>query len=399
VKSAFLHGELNEVVFIEQPQGFEVKGEETKVYKLKKALYGLKQAPRAWYSKLKSFFIKEGFQRCSSEHTLFTKAEEGGKFLVVSVYVDDLIYSGNDETMFKRFKHSMKQEFDMSDLGRMKYFLGVEVVQGSEGIFINQRKYANEVLERFGMEHCNPVKNPVVPGFKLGKDEDGTSVDATTYKQMVGSLMYLNATRPDLAYVLSLISRFMERPTKLHQQAIKRVLRYLKGTAELGIFYKRGEEKLMAYSDSDYAGDIDDRKSTSGYVFLLGSGAVAWSSKKQPVVTLSTTEAEFIAAASCACQSVWMHRILEKLGHEQNKCTVVFCDNSSTINLSKNPVLHAKSKHIDVRFHFLRDLTKDGVIKLEHCDSKDQIADIMNKPLRQHVFLKFRESLGVCSTQ
>jgi hypothetical protein len=399
VKSAFLHGELNEVVFIEQPQGFEVKGEETKVYKLKKALYGLKQAPRAWYSKLESFFIKEGFQRCSSEHTLFTKAEEGGKFLVVSVYVDDLIYSGNDETMFKRFKHSMKQEFDMSDLGRMKYFLGVEVVQGSEGIFINQRKYANEVLERFGMEQCNPVKNPVVPGFKLGKDEDGTSVDATTYKQMVGSLMYLNATRPDLAYVLSLISRFMERSTKLHQQAIKRVLRYLKGTAELGIFYKRGEEKLMAYSDSDYAGDIDDRKSTSGYVFLLGSGAVAWSSKKQPVVTLSTTEAEFIAAASCACQSVWMHRILEKLGHEQNKCTVVFCDNSSTINLSKNPVLHAKSKHIDVRFHFLRDLTKDGVIKLEHCDSKDQIADIMTKPLRQHVFLKFRESLGVCSTQ
>jgi hypothetical protein len=249
------------------------------------------------------------------------------------------------------------------------------------------------------MEHCNPVKNPVVPGFKLGKDEDGTSVDATNYKQMVGSLMYLNATRPDLAYVLSLISRFMERPTKLHQQAIKRVMRYLKGTAELGIFYKRGEEKLMAYSDSDYARDIDDRKSTSGYVFLLGSGAVAWSSKKQPVVTLSTTEAEFIAAASCACQSVWMHRILEKLGHEQNKCTVVFCDNSSTINLSKNPVLHAKSKHIDVRFHFLRDLTKDGVIKLEHCDSKDQIADIMTKPLRQHVFLKFRESLGVCSTQ
>ena len=217
VKSAFLHGELIEVVFIEQPQGFEVKGEETKVYKIKKALYGPKQAPRAWYSKLESFFINEGFQRCSSEHTLFTKAEEGRKFLVVSVYVDDLIYSGNDETMFKRFKHSMKQEFDMSDLGRMKYFLGVEVVLGSEGIFISQRKYANEVLERFGMEQCNPVENLVVLGFKLGKDEVGTSVDATTYKQMVGSLMYLNATKPDLAYVLSLINMFMERPTNLHQ--------------------------------------------------------------------------------------------------------------------------------------------------------------------------------------
>jgi hypothetical protein len=354
--------------------------------------------------------MKEGFERCLSEHTLFTKAEEGGKLLVVSVYVDDLIFTGNDEAMFESFKSSMKQEFDMSDLGRMKYFLGVEVVQSSKGIFINQKKYANEVLKRFGMEYCNSVQNPIVPGCKLVKDEEGAVFDATTYKQMVGSLMYLTATRPDLAYVVSLISRFMERPTSLHYEAVKRVFRYLKGTTELGIFYKRGgeeklvgykrggEEKLIGYSDSDYAGDVEDRKSTSGYVFLLSSGAVAWSSKKQPVVTLSTTEAEFIAAASCACQSVWMHRILEKLGHEQSKCTVIFCDNSSAIKLSKNPVMHGRSKHIDVRFHFLRDLTKDGVVKLEHCGSKDQLADLMTKPLRLEVFVRLRKLIGVCVT-
>lgn len=222
VKSAFLHGELKEEVFIEQPQGYEKKGAEGKVYKLKKALYELKQAPRAWYSKIESYFVKEGFERCFCEHTLFIKTE-GGSFLVVSLYVDDLIFTGNDESMFARFKDSMRKEFDMSDLGKMKYFLGVEVMQSSKGIFISQKKYAKEVLERFGMERCNPMQNPIVPGSRLVKDEGGTSVDATTYKQMVGSLMYLTATRPDLAYVVSLISRFMERPTELHQQAVKRI--------------------------------------------------------------------------------------------------------------------------------------------------------------------------------
>ncbi|RVW66685.1 Retrovirus-related Pol polyprotein from transposon TNT 1-94 [Vitis vinifera] len=346
VKSAFLHGELNEAVFIEQPQGYEKKGEEHKVYKLKKALYGLKQAPRA--------------------------------------------------CMFVKFKNSMKLEFDMTDLGKMKYFLGVEVLQNSEGIYISQRKYAKEVLERFGMEKSNSVKNPIVPGDRLTKNEGGVKVDATKYKQLVGSLMYLTATRPDLMYVVCLISRFMASPTEMHLQAAKRVLRYLKGTVDLGVFYqKEGNGELMAYTDSDYAGDVDDRKSTSGYVFLLSEGAVAWSSKKQPVVTLSTTEAEFVAAASCACQGVWMRRVLEKLGHSQGKCTTVLCDNSSTIKLSKNPVMHGRSKHIDVRFHFLRDLTREGVVELKHCGTQEQVADIMTKPLKLDVFLKLRELLGV----
>uniref|UniRef100_A0A2N9EXA4 Integrase catalytic domain-containing protein n=1 Tax=Fagus sylvatica TaxID=28930 RepID=A0A2N9EXA4_FAGSY len=260
VKSAFLHGELNEAVFVEQPQGYEKKGEEYKVYKLKKALYGLKQAPRAWYSRIEAYFVKEGFERCSCEHTLFIKTGDGD----------------------------------------------------------------------------------------LMKDEEGAKVNATMYKQLVGSLMYLTATRLDLMYVVSLISRFMASPTELHLQAAKRVLRYLKGTVDLGVFYrKKGNGELMAYTDSDYAGDVDDRKSTSGYVFLLSEGAVSWSSKKQPVVALSTTEAEFVAAASCACQGVWMRRVLEKLGHPQGKCTTVLCDNSSTIKLSKNPVMHGRSKHID----------------------------------------------------
>ena len=219
---------------------------------MKKALYGLKQAPQAWFSKIESYFINEGFERCLSDPTLFTKKSEYGGILIVSLYVDDLIFIGNNEQMFAQFKNSMKEEFDMSDLGCMKYFLGVEVMQSSVGVFISQRKYANEILERFGMEHCKPVKNPIVPGNRLAKGEGGTKIDSTTYKQMVGSLMYLTATRPNLMYVVSLIAHFIEAPTMLHQQAVKRMFRYLKGTTELGIFYKKGgEERLLAYSDSD----------------------------------------------------------------------------------------------------------------------------------------------------
>lgn len=398
VKSAFLHGELNEEVYVEQPQGFEKEGEEDKVYKLKKALYGLKQAPRAWYSRIEAYFIREGFEKCDFEHTLFFKAGERGKFLIVSLYVDDLIFTGNCENMFAMFKSSMKKEFDMSDLGKMRFFLGVEVMQCTEGIYISQRKFAKEVLERFGMERSNFVNNPIVPGAKLVKDEKGVKVDATEYKQMVGSLMYLTVTRPDLMYVVCLASRFMANPTELHSQVVKRVLRYVKGTVNLGIFYKRrGDEKLLAYTDSDYAGDINDRKSTSGFVFSMSGGAVSWSSKKQPVVTLSTTEAEYIAAASCATQAIWMKRVLDKLGHTQGKCITILCDNSSTIKLSRNPVLHGRSKHIDVRFHFLRDLTREGKVELVHCGSHDQVADIMTKPLKLDAFVKLRELLGVCS--
>jgi len=171
----------------------------------------------------------------------------------------------------------------------------------------------------------------------------------------------------------------------------------LKGTINYGIFYKKNENKqLIAYTDSDYAGDLTDKKSTSDYVFMLSGGAVSWSSKKQPIVTLSTTEAEFVAAAACACQAVWMRRILEKLNHEQKGCTILMCDNSSTIKLSRNPIMHGRSKHIDVRFHFLRDLTRDKVIELVHCDSQDQVADLLTKPVKLQTFENLREQMGVC---
>lgn len=398
VKSAFLHGVLTEDVYVQQPEGYEVEGEEEKVYKLCKALYGLKQAPRAWFSRIEEYFGKEGFEKSENEETLFIKRNKQGNVLIVSVYVDDLIYTGDDLLMMREFKMSMEREFDMSDLGKMRYFLGIEVLQTSQGIHLCQAKYAMEVLRRFEMEDCNAVRNPMVPGGKVDLDENGERIDETFYKQIIGSLMYITTTRPDLQFAVSLLSRYMSKPTTLHLQAAKRVLRYLRGTMDYGIWYKRGGAgELQVYTDSDFAGDIDSRKSTSGYVFLMDNAAVAWLSKKQPIVTLSTTEAEYVAASVCVCQAIWFKRILGELGYNVDGSTVIYCDNTSTIKLSKNPVFHGRCKHIGVRFHFLRDMVKDEEIQLEHCGSEEQVADIFTKPLKLEAFERLRSQLGICS--
>ncbi|CAJ2658384.1 unnamed protein product [Trifolium pratense] len=401
VKSAFLHSELMEDVYVMQPLGYQ-RGKSDEVYKLKKALYGLKQAPRAWYSKIESHFMTEKFEKCTHEATLFVKQGSNQKILIVSIYVDDLIYTGNDVLMMDEFKASMKEKFAMTDLGKMKYFLGVEVSQSEQGIFIYQHKYSAEILKRFGMMDCNKVCSPIVTGCKLVKDENGKATDATTYKQMIGCLMYLLATRPDMTFAVCLAARYMERPTEMHVAVVKRIMRYLKGTMKFDILYKCKSDiglTLQGWSDSDYAGDHDDRKSTYGYVFTLGDSAICWSSKKQPIVTLSTTEAEYVAAASCACQCLWLKNVLDHLHIEQVGSIIVNCDNSSTIKLSKNPIMHGRSKHIDVRFHFLRDLSKDGVIELKFCKSQEQLADIMTKPLKLDSFCKLREGIGMCEFQ
>lgn len=209
------------------------------------------------------------------------KSGEGRKSLIVFLYVDDLIYTGNDFSMFERFKQSMMLEFDMLDLGKMHYFLGIEVVQSKAGIFISQKKYVQEILNKFQMSNCNRATTPTEVGLKLVQNLDEKKVDSHLYKQIVGSLMYLTGTRPNIMHVVSLISKYMENPKESHLLAAKRILRYLRATTSFGIFYKKGENSyLIGYTDSDYAENIDDRKSTSGHVFMLGFGAISWSSKK-----------------------------------------------------------------------------------------------------------------------
>ncbi|BBH03176.1 ADP glucose pyrophosphorylase large subunit 1 [Prunus dulcis] len=346
VKSAFLHDELQEQVYVEQPAGYVQPGKERQVYKVKKALYGLKQAPKAWYSRIEAYFAREGFQKCPYEHTFFTKFGEEGQILIVCLYVDDLIYTGNDVAMFNDFKKSMMPEFDMSDLGLIHYFLGIEVVQYSAGIFISQKKYVQEILDRFEMKDCNSVCTPTEIGLKLVKNSREKKGDQTLYKQIVGSLMYLTATRPDIQHAVSLISIYMECPEVPHLEAAKRNFRYLKGTIDFGILYKKGT-KSVTMQETQMIGEAPQ------------------------IVTLSTTEAEFIAAAACDYQAIWLKRILEELRSLQEGSTPVYCDNNSAIKLSKNPVLHGISKHIDVRYHFLRDLTKDEVIDIIYYRSED----------------------------
>nr|GEV17079.1 putative RNA-directed DNA polymerase [Tanacetum cinerariifolium] len=399
VKSAFLHGMLQEDVYVQQPQGYVKNNNEHKVYKLQKALYGLKQAPRAWYSRIEAYFIAEGFVRSKTEHTLFIKKQEKEKVLYVNIYVDDLLFTGNNERLMEDFKASMKAEFEMTDLGKMRYFLGIEVIQSSSGIHISQKKYAAEILTRFKMVDCNSVVNPIVPGNRLTHD-GGEEVNETVFKQLVGSLMYMTTTRPDIQFVVSFISRFMAKPTETHLAAAKRVMRYLQGTLDYGIWYRRGGKgKMEIYADSDFAGDLTDRKSTSGYVILWDGAAVSWSSKKQSIVALSSTEAEYVAAASCACQVIWMREMLNEFGLTQMGSSVIKCDNTSAIQLSRNPVFHGRCKHIGVRFHFLRDLVNKGIVGLEYVDTREQVADIFTKPLHRDVFQGLRERLGVCSVK
>eukprot|EP00253_Pinus_taeda_P005600 PITA_05600 len=348
VKSTFLNGVLMEEVYIEKPLGYEKKGQEHKVCRLKKALYGLKHAPRVWYSRIDSYLLENRFEKCEGEPTLYIK-ENDGKILIVVLYVDDVIFTGNDDYLFENFKRVMKEEFEMTDMGLLRYFLGIEVEQNGNEIFISQEKYDNEVLEGFNMQESKATITPTVMGLKLSKEDSSKDFDPSLYKSIVGSLMYFTATRLD--------------------------------------FQIHGEVKRNTL--------VDDRKVTSGYVFHMGSGAISWASKKQPIVALSTAEVEYVAAKATSCQAVWMRRILRSLCQEEVKGTEIFCDNSLAIALSKNSMFHKRTKHIDTKFHYIRELVNNGEIVLKHCRTQEQVADILTKPLEQKSFEFLRKCLGM----
>ncbi|BBG92627.1 BURP domain-containing protein [Prunus dulcis] len=270
VKSAFLNGILEEEVYVDQPEGFVVKGCESKVYRLHKALYGLKQAPRAWYSEIDGYFSECGFTKSQSEATLYVKARGEASILIVSIYVDDIVYTGNDQEMIEDFKKDMQEKYEMTDLGLLHHFLGMGVLQTPTSIFIHQKKYATTLLSRFGLNECKPVSTPLVTSEKLSKDDGSGLASEEQYRRIVGSLLYLTATRPDIMFAASLLARFMHCPTSKHLGTAKRVLRYVKGTLDYGLEYVKGKEAvLIGYCDSDWSGSVDDSKSTSDMLFLL----------------------------------------------------------------------------------------------------------------------------------
>ncbi|KAG8472464.1 hypothetical protein CXB51_034185 [Gossypium anomalum] len=334
VKSAFLNGILEEEIYVEQPQGFEVAGKEDMVCKLRKALYGLKQAPRAWYALIDTYLLSLDFQRSVSEPTLYVKKNNTETQLVVSLYVDDLLVTGGDEAVLTDFKTKMKKMFEMTDLGLMTYFLGMEVSQKQGGIFLKQKSFALKVLSKFSMLNCKPTPTPTAAGLKLSSQDSHEEGCETTYRSLIGCLLYLTATRPDIMFAAE-------------------------------------EVKLKGYTDSDWAGSKDDMK----------------------------TEAEYVAVASAVNQAIWLRKILADLNLFQEGATEILCDNKSAVAIAKNPVFHGRTKHFDIKLHVIREMAQACEIKLVHCNSEDQITDILTKGLGVSKFNKLRKFMGVCSME
>ncbi len=385
VKSAFLNGFLNEEVYVHQPPGFVDKHKPNHVYKLTKALYGLKQAPRAWYDRLSTFLLENGFSRGKIDTTLFTKNEKHN-LLIVQVYVDDIIFGATNENMCEDFSNLMQSEFEMSMMGELGFFLGLQIKQQEDGIFISQEKYVNDLLKKYKMNEAKIMSTPMHPSTSLDKDEKGKDVSEKEYRGMIGFLLYLTASRPDIVFAVGLCARFQTSPKESHLIAVKRIFRYLVGTPDVGLWYKKGSHfDLLAYCDADYAGDKIERKSTRGACQFLGEALVSWCCRKQNTIALSTTEAEYVATSNCCSQVIWIKNQLEDFSLRYT-CIKILCDNTSAINLSKNPIQHSRSKHIEIKHHFIRDHVNKKDVELVFVDTENQLADIFTKPLVEDRF-------------
>ncbi|GJW13483.1 retrovirus-related pol polyprotein from transposon TNT 1-94 [Tanacetum coccineum] len=354
VKTAFLHGTLKEDVYVCQPEGFIDADHPSHVYKLKKVLYGLKQAPRAWHDELSTFLLQNHFFKGTIDPTLFIRRFDDD-ILVVQVYVDDIIFGSTHPSL--------------------------QVNQSPCGIFINQSNYELEILKKYGMESCDPVGTPMEIKDKLDLDQNGSPVDATKYHSMISALMYLTSSRPDIVHTTCLGARYQAKPTEKHLKEVKRIFRYLRGTVNTGLWYTKDSGiKLTGFSDVDYAGCKDTFKSTSGGAHFLGKKLVSWSSKKQDCTELSTAKAEYVSLSACCAQVLWMRTQLTDYGFHFNKI-LIYYDSKSTIAISCNLVQHSRTKHIAVRYHFIKEHVENGTIELYFIKTDYQLADLFTKTL------------------
>ncbi|KAL8156757.1 hypothetical protein AgCh_001747 [Apium graveolens] len=394
VKSAFLNGELEEEVYVSQPPGFENPNFPDYVYYLLKALYGLKQALRAWYETLSKFLLDNHFTRGTFDKTLFFRNINGSTILI-QIYVDDIIFGSTDDKLCKKFAKLMQSKYEMSMMGELTYFLGLQVKQVSGGIFISQTKYIYDLLKKFDLLDCSSAKTLMATATMLELNKAEKSVDISSYRGMVGSLLYLTASKPDIIFSTCLCARFQADPKESHLVAIKRIFRYLKGTPNLGIWYPRESGfDLIGYSDADYAGCKIDRKSTTGTCQFLGNKLVSWFSKKQNSVSTSTAEAEYIVAGSCCAQILWMRNQLFDYGLTVDKIPI-FCDNTSAIAITENPLQYSRTKYINIKYHFIREHVMKGTVELHFVPSEKQIADIFTKPLDESTFTRLVSELVV----
>ena len=381
---------------MKQPDGFAVKGEEHLVCKLKKSIYGLKQSPRCWNEALDKRLKNMAFKQSSDDRCIYM-LNSGGEIVIIAVYVDDIIIAEKTEEVVQQYIKEIAEKFDVTDMGTLHHFLGMKITYTDSGdIWIGQPTYARDVLKKFGMDDCKPVATPVESGNKLVKAvDDDELVDTEMYQSAVGSLLYLSTkTRPDIAYAVGNVARFSSKPSKVYWIAVKRIMRYLNGTLDHGLMY-RCTGDIAGFSDADWAGDHDDRKSTSGFVFMMSGAVISWNSKKQTCVALSTAEAEYIALAKAAQESIWLQRLLGDMGECLINPITIFEDNQSTIAMTKNPQFHGRAKHIDIKFHFIREQVIAKTVELKYCRSSDMIADMMTKGLCKAQFVKLRSMSGI----
>ncbi|KAE8680841.1 pentatricopeptide repeat-containing protein [Hibiscus syriacus] len=407
VKTAFLHGDLEEHIYMRQPEGFTQPGNEHLVCRLKKSLYGLKQSPRQWYKRFDSYMIKIGYNRCEYDCCVYVKSLDDGSFIFLLLYVDEMLIAAKNMDDVIGLKTLLSQEFDMKDLGAAKKILGMEICRDrdSRKLRLSQRGYVEKMLERFAMSSAKPVSTPLANHFKLSSeqcpktDKEAEDMAKVPYSNAVGCLMYaMVCTRPDLAHAVSQVCKYMSKPGKQHWEAVKWIFRYLKGTVGHGIVFgsQRDNPLVVGYVDSDYAGDLDNRRSTTGYVFTLGGGPICWKSTVQSVVALSTTEAEYMAAAEAAKEALWLTGLVKELGVQQGGVQLL-CDNQSAIHLAKNQVYRARTKHIDVRFHKIRELVASGEVLFQKVHTDENAADMFTKPVTTDKFKHCLDLLNVSS--
>lgn len=387
VKNAFLHGDLAEDIFMKPPPGLFSSSEG--VCKLKRSLYGLRQAPRAWFEKFRSTLLGFSFSQSQYDSSLFIHHTSAGIVLLL-IYVDDMIITGSDQASIQLLKQQLQASFHMKDLGYLHYFLGLEVHSDSKGIFLNQHKYTEDLVSLAGLQSAVPVDTPLEVNVKYHRDEGDLLPDPLLYRQLVGSLNYLTITRPDISFAVQQVSQFMHTPRHLHLAAVRRIIRYLKGTSYRGLFFPASTSlTLLAYSDADWAGCADTRRSVSGWCMFLGPALISWKSKKQARVSKSSTESEYRAMSTACSEITWLRGLLAELGFPQINATPLHADNTSAIQIATNPVFHERTKHIEVDCHSIREALDDHVISLPHVSSQLQLADIFTKavPRARHQFL------------
>jgi hypothetical protein len=398
INSAFLNGPIKEEVYVEQPPGFASEGYPNHVYKLYKVVYGLKQAPRAWYECLMDFLIENSFRIGKADSTLFTR-KMGKDLFVYQIYVDDIIFGSTNKSFCDECSKIMTDRFDMSMMGVLTFFLRFQIKQAKERTFISQTKYTHDILKKFVMDKAKPIKMPVGTNGHLDLDLGGTSVDQKVYRSMVGSLLYLCASRPDIMFSVCMCARFQAALKDCHLSVVKRIMRYLVLTPNLGLWYPKGSRfELLGYSDADYAGCKVGRKSTSKTCQFLERSLVTWSSKKQNFVALSTAEAEYVIAGSCCAQLLWMRQTLKDYGYTMNHIPLLY-DNESAIKIAYNPCEHSRTKHIDIWHHFLRDHAIKWDIVISHVGTNDQLADIFTKPLDEKRFHELQSELNIIDSR